>query len=97
MISNEKVIKMFLIEDTSPLGTVVYDEKPQPVILAMSKEFLTLVKSSSNIDYVLACSNYNSHNYVWLISQKYIDDYIVHSIDYASMNFADFTPHVQSK
>ena len=55
----------FLIEDTSPLGTIVYDNRGQrPVLLALSREFLKLMRNSPKIDYVITCSSAGTNKFI---------------------------------
>lgn len=91
-------IKMsFLIEDVSPLGTMAYcDDTLQPIVLALSKEFLGLMHESPDVDFVIACSGAGSNNYLWLIINNDLDVYIQNTVDYAKMSFIDFTPQVLS-
>ena len=87
----------FLIEDTSPLGTIVHDNRGQhPVVLALSREFLKLMRNSPKIDFVIACSSAGTNKFIWLISKETLDEYDKNSVDYASMNFIDCTPKVLS-
>lgn len=61
----------FLIEDVSPLGAMTYnDDGPQPIVLALSKEFLKLMRKSPNVDYVIACSSVGLENYIWFIIER---------------------------
>lgn len=87
----------FLIEDVSPLGTISYDDKGQhPIVLALSKEFLKLMRKSPLVDYVITCSSAGTNKFIWLISKKSLDNYEKNSIDYTKMKFIDFTPQVLS-
>ena len=97
-ISADTQIKMaFLIEDVSPLGTMAYsDDKQQPIVLALSKEFLNLMKECPDVDFVIACSGVGSNNYLWLIIKDNLNEYLNNSVDYANMSFINFTPQVLS-
>ncbi|WP_312648999.1 hypothetical protein [Aminipila sp.] len=87
----------FLIEDMSPLGTIAYDDGGQhPVVLALSREFLKLMRNSPAVDYVITCSGAGSNNFIWIISRESLDEYDKNSVDYASMEFINFTPKVLS-
>ena len=94
-----KVEVMFFIEDVSPLGTVVFNSESEDggivmVTLADSKEFLDLLNNNNRLDYVLACSTYNNTREIWFIDCHQLDEYYGHVIDYASMQFLNFKPHV---
>ncbi|MGE5494966.1 MAG: hypothetical protein ACM3S4_06685 [Burkholderiales bacterium] len=99
---NNGVIKMttpvkivFLIEDVSPLGTLMYDGNNSiPVLLARSREFIELMRTCPNVDYVIACSSVDSEKFIWLICKENLDDYERNSLDYAHMDFIEMTPQV---
>lgn len=87
----------FLIEDMSPLGTIAYDDGGQcPIVLALSREFLKLMRNNPAVDYVITCSSAGTNKYIWLISRESLDEYDKNSVDYASMKFINFTPKVLS-
>jgi hypothetical protein len=93
--ADKEIVVCFLIEDVSPLGTMVsQNEKIEPVVLSCSSEFLTLLKSCTRVDYVMACSEYENNKYVWVISNQEIDEYIKNARDYANMEFINFEPQV---
>ena len=100
LLDNDIDLKiLFLIEDTSPLGSSYLDEEDfppvmRPLVLAECREFLDLLKEHEAVDYVLACSGAGDNNYVWFIDQKDIDEYYkyVHMDD--KFRFLDFVPHV---
>lgn len=89
----------FFIEDVSPLGTMVYKRDGQDdglihVSLADSKEFLDLLKENERVDYVLACASPENEREVWFIDREQLNAYYENVIDYASMEFLRFQPHV---
>lgn len=102
LINDKSVIKvLFLIEDTSPLGSMVVNDSndppsPQPICLGQCREFLSLFEKSPEVNYVIACSMCESENIVWFIDQNEISDYQKESIDYSKMQFLDFEPQVLS-
>lgn len=96
-IDDIKVV--FLIEDVSPLGTTVFERSKgemHPVILAESKEFLELLKSSNEVDCVITCSKVDKKDYIWIIDRNNIDAYFEHVKDYKRMDFLNFKPHIVS-
>lgn len=96
VISNSTELEVaFLIEDVSPLGTVAHDGiHLQTINLACCKPFLTLMRESPEVRYVIACSCYSNNYFTWLISHDQIDEFEKNSIEYASMQFISFTPKV---
>ncbi|HNX63900.1 MAG TPA: hypothetical protein PKI60_01770 [Oscillospiraceae bacterium] len=97
--SDDSIKITFLIEDCSPLGTIAYydddnDVKREPITLAKSPEFLTLMRKCPNVDYVIACSSALERKFIWLISQKSLDEYDKNALNYSQMKFCEFTPHV---
>ena len=94
---NTPIKTAFLIEDTSPLGTAAYDINGKyDIVLSRSKEFLQLMRVSSELDYVIACSYDGNKNIIWLIEQEKIDEYESNIIDYANMDFMNYVPQVLS-
>lgn len=96
---NTSIKVMFFIEDTSPIGSIVIDtDTPvtQPILLASSREFLALLSSHPEVDYVIACSQANSQKYIWFIDSRELSAYQDHVVDYANMQFLHFTPKVVS-
>ena len=96
-----KVKVLFFVEDVSPLGTVVFGEQNNAtglitVSLAQSREFLDLLRESPLVDYVLACSSYNNEREIWFIDRSELNAYYEHVIDYSSLQFLSFKPHVIS-
>jgi hypothetical protein len=93
--AKKDIIVCFLIEDVSPLGTMVCQKgRMEPVVLGCSSEFLNLLKNSKQVDYVMACSEYENNKYIWVISNEEIDEYLKNAKDYANMDFMDFKPRV---
>lgn len=100
-ITNPKMtIKiMFLIEDVSPIGSIVVDNSNNevqtvPVILAQSPEFLSLVSQSKELDYVLCCSFVGETEYIWFVSRNEISAYQEKQCNYANMRFLNNNPSV---
>ena len=99
IIKDTTIVKtMFLIEDVSPIGTMVFSEESDtgiaPVVLAQSPEFLELLAQSPNVDYVLCCSSAGQHEYIWLIDRDEIDCYRENACDYKKMRFIFSNPNV---
>ena len=98
VLEQQQVKVMFLIEDVSPLGSVVgnngWDPSIKLVTLAHCKEFLNILRVSPRVDYVIACSSYSSQNYSWFIDNHELDVYYANAEDFAVMNFISFRPHV---
>lgn len=91
----KEIIICFLIEDVSPLGTMVCQKGIiEPVALSRSNEFLNLLENCTQVDYVMACSEYENNKFFWVISNEEIDEYLKNTRDYANMDFLDFKPHV---
>jgi len=92
---------LFLIDDVSPLGTMAstkdeFESKVIPITLALCNDFLSLLSSSPDVNYVLSCSSAGNYEYVWFIDRAEIDTYIKNAVNYANMNFMDFIPQVLS-
>lgn len=90
---------MFLVEDVSPLGSIVVsrdrqDSKMRPLIVLLCKEFLDLFRDSVDLDYVLACSSAADQDFVWFADRNEIDEYYKHAVDYGKMIFLDFDVQV---
>lgn len=99
-VLRDQIIKViFMIEDVSPLGCIAggkngWDPDSELITLARSKEFLDLLDKNRNVDYVLACSCYDSNYYTWFIDSNELDVYRANAVDYANMQFIPFEPHV---
>jgi len=87
---------MFLVEDVSPLGSMVIDNdsKQRPIIVLLCKEFLDLFGEAVELDYVLACSSNAYENLLWFADRNEIDEYYKHAADYEMMTFLDFDVQV---
>ena len=103
IIEKGDVVKiMFLIEDVSPLGTMAYKRgegysgQRYAVDLAHSKEFLELLQSRKDVDYIIAFSSDGQENNIWFINNSEIEKYIDESLDYDQMQFLNWKPHVMS-
>lgn len=100
LIDNDMQVNvLFLIEDVSPLGSMVakrseFESMAIPLVVACCKEFLDLIKNSPDVDYVLTCSSAGNNEYMWLIDNSEIDVYYKHIEDYKNMDFLNFTPKV---
>lgn len=93
--ASAQVKTMFLLEDTSPLGSFVIDRNNEgsqihPIIVLLHKEFLDLFSASGDLDYILACSASGNENYVWFADRNEIADYYQHMISYDKMIFPEF-------
>lgn len=93
---NMRVKVLFLIEDTSPVGSNVYEKGTgiYTINLAHSREFLDLLESHERVDYVFSCAKCLGSDEVWFIDRNEIQRYREDEIDYASMRFLACTPHV---
>lgn len=93
---DSKFLVMFLIDDISPLGTSYVDEKTGWTLidLAHSKEFLDVMKVSSDVDFVLATACCSDEKFIWFIDREQLDEYYQNVVDYRSGRFLDFKPHV---
>lgn len=102
LISDSMEIKtMFLIEEVSVFGSIVLERlgtkvNQIPVVLSRSEEFINLLKSSKDVDYVLACSTLISQPEIWLIDNSEIESYSEHLVDYANMKFLNLEANVVS-
>lgn len=90
---------LFLLEDASPLGTMVserkgFNSKIRPLVLPLCEDFLDLLRESPDLDYVLCCSSAGEENYVWFIDCREIDEYDKHKVDYTNMDFLSFNTQV---
>ena len=86
---------MFLVEDVSPLGSMVLDDnKQRPIIVLLYREFLDLFRDSLDVDYVLACSSAADKDFMWFADRDEIGEYYQNAVDYASMTFLDFDVQV---
>ena len=100
LIDDTKAVKvLFFIEDTSPLGSMVVDPSKnppsvQPINLGQCQEFLSLLNSSPDVDYVLACSMAGSIKVVWFIDRNEVGEYLKESIDYSKMQFIGYEAQV---
>lgn len=97
--STVKVV--FLIDDVSPLGSIMIDNDAPwgsdatcIIELSRCKEFLDLLSSSPKVDYVIACSSFGSKRIVWFIDRDNIQEYYDHVADYESMSFLQTNPFV---
>lgn len=62
---------MFLIEDVSPLGSIISEtDGLKALSLHMCKEFLTELEMSPQVDYVLTCSCAGNSQGVWFIDRS---------------------------
>ncbi len=86
---------MFLVEDVSPLGSIVIDGKKQrPIIMLLCKEFLDLFKEATGLDYILSCSSAAENNFVWFADRREIEEYYKCAVDYENKYFLDFDVQV---
>lgn len=101
-ITKVSIVKVvFLIDDVSPLGSIMIDnnapwgsDATRIIELSRCKVFLDLLSSSPKVDYVIACSSFGSNRTVWLIDRDNIQDYYKHVVDYESMDFFQTNPFV---
>lgn len=100
LISDSLAVQvLFLIEDTSPLGSMVVDNSNNSpsihsICLGACPEFLSLLGNSPDVNCVLACSMIGSTKEVWFIDRNEISEYQKESIDYSKMKFMDYEPQV---
>lgn len=96
IINKNTYFKMaFLIEDVSPIGSIVYNcDGLKPIFLSHCREFLDLLQLCISVDYIIACSTVNYHRYIWIIGSEDIKEYKDNAIEYGKMSFFDPTPQV---
>ncbi len=86
---------VFLIEDTSPLGAVVYNGvNMQGVVLSRYKQFLDFYQEHKEVNYILACSEVGNIRSCWLINYNSLDEYYKIIENYDDMTFIGFRPEV---
>ena len=93
-----QVKTMFLVEDISPLGSMVLDNDqnsaPRPLIVLLCDAFLDVFRDSSDVDFVLACSSASSKDFMWFADRRDINEYYNHAVDYEKMTFLNFNVQV---
>lgn len=97
IISERTVTKMmFIIEDTSKLGTLVLNSNKElvPVLLYACREFLNLLQESPDADYILSFTSADGKDFACFIDCDQLPAYIDDSCDYSSMRFMNFPPQV---
>ena len=88
--SNVKVL--FCIEDTTVLGNI--DSKSgKPLYLLYCTEFIKVIKSLTDLDYILCGSSYGSADFTWFTSVSNIDNYIKKQYSANDTKIANLTPH----
>lgn len=94
--NNCKLYTMFLIEDVSPVGSIVSDDKGQfhHVTLAHSREFINRLKKAPQVDFVLCASRAFNENQIWFIDTQNLSEYDKHLESYEKMRFFGSNPHV---
>lgn len=90
---------LFLLEDVSPLGTMVserkgWDSKILPLVLALCEDFLDLLNESPELDYVLCCSSAGEQDFVWFVDCAELSEYYKNMVDYKNMDFLNFNTQV---
>ena len=90
-----KIKTLFLINDSSPVGTVTIDDSGnlQPVISLLCSEFLDLFSKSDNLDYVLSTSMINSEKLIYFADRNNLLNYYKECIDYRQFRFLNAKPH----
>lgn len=96
LISDSVEVKvMFLIEDVSPLGSIISEtDGLKALSLHMCKEFLTELEMSPQVDYVLTCSCAGNSQRVWFIDRSDIFEYKKFAKSSEEMNMLKFEPKV---
>ena len=92
---NTEFTVCFLMEETSPIGTLVTDgESIMPVCLAHSKEFLDFFKKMPEVDYILSnvLDLTTSKIIPYVFSNKSAELLMSEIIDYKSMQFLSSDP-----
>ena len=91
--SNVEVL--FFIEDTTPLGTMVQTQSyALPVCLGQCQEFLALLSTRKDVNYVIACSKNGSNKIIWFISNEEISKYQKAATEYSEMTFTHLSPQI---
>ena len=86
---------VFIIEDKSPLGTLVHDgERTQAVTLAQDKKFLEFFKDKPNVEYVINCYSVSNRRFIWIIPYSQLSEYEKDVLNYEQMQFITFKPQV---
>jgi hypothetical protein len=92
-ISELRVV--FIIEDKSPLGTLVHDgERMLAVTLAHDRRFLELFKDKPSVDYVINCYSAFNQRFIWIIPYSQLSEYEKDILHYDQMQFFAATPQV---
>ena len=92
---NSEVQVVFLMEDKSPLGTLVHDgTKTHAVNLAHNRNFLEFYMEKPNVDYVLNCFCAFNQSLVWIIPHSQLREYEEDILQYEKMQFISSTPQV---
>ena len=90
-----RVYTLFLIEETSPLGTnVLNNNKMEAVLLHRNKWFLDMLKSADKLDYALIVQPSTKGIVSFFIDRKDIEVYYPEIIDYDTKRYLDFTTHI---
>ena len=94
-----EVKTLFLLEDTSPLGTLFSGANEfNPDICyfmpALSNEFLDILQSHPDVDYILNFSNAGGKDVAWFIDSNELDAFREHTVDYSNMLFYPSEAHV---
>lgn len=82
---------LFCIEDTTALGNID-SNTGEPLIPLMCKEFISLLKSCPELDYIITGSSFGQNNYTWFSSTSQIDCYIKNAYDKKSKEIANLNP-----
>ena len=84
--SNAKIKIMFLLEDVSPEGWIIYNRKSKDKsfclsTLAKDRRFLEFFAEHCNVDYVMCCAHHGSIYETWLIDRVNIDENLESAYD----------------
>lgn len=100
LIKDSTLVKvLFFIEDTSPLGSMVVDQKDdscvvRAVCLGQCPEFLSLLVCKPDVNFVLACSEAGLDQIIWFIDRNEITEYQKEALNYSKMSFIASEPKV---
>ena len=92
----EKIKVMFLINDSSPMGSIVHDGNGimESVSLVLCREFLTLFSNSPDLDFVLTTTEAINQKIIWFASKNNLSDYFSNCVNYETKQFLKLQPNV---
>lgn len=86
---------MFFIEETTALGTMLFDKDNNMTQVLLDKyvPFLMFLKDKVKLDFVMTTTR-RSPDYISIIDLRNIDEYIKNAIDYASMRYIEMDENI---